>query len=270
MLKTNTFNYYHFYDKIIMVMIMRALITGASTGFGKCFAKKLSNMGYDLILVARDKSKLEELKNDLNTNVEIISMDLSEEENLYKLYYKCKNNIDLLINNAGFGACGEFDKLDLNNELNMIDLNVKAYHILTKLFLKDFVKRDKGQILNVASIAAFEPGPLMATYYATKSYVYNLTMAIYEELRRKKSNVKINVLCPGPSKTKFFERAKVKFSVKEQSAEFVVNRAIEGLFKNKLLIIPGLKMKIAVFSNRFLSRKTMMKIIYLIQERKLK
>ena len=87
MLKTNTFNYYHFYDKIIMVMIMRALITGASTGFGKCFAKKLSNMGYDLILVARDKSKLEELKNDLNTNVEIISMDLSEEENLYKLYY---------------------------------------------------------------------------------------------------------------------------------------------------------------------------------------
>ena len=166
MLKTNTFNYYHFYDKIIMVMIMRALITGASTGFGKCFAKKLSNMGYDLILVARDKSKLEELKNDLNTNVEIISMDLSEEENLYKLYYKCKNKIDLLINNAGFGACGEFDKLDLNNELNMIDLNVKAYHILTKLFLKDFVKRDKGQILNVASIAAFEPGPLMATYYA--------------------------------------------------------------------------------------------------------
>ena len=86
MLKTNTFNYYHFYDKIIMVMIMRALITGASTGFGECFAKKLSNMGYDLILVARDKSKLEELKNDLNTNVEIISMDLSEEENLYKLY----------------------------------------------------------------------------------------------------------------------------------------------------------------------------------------
>lgn len=249
---------------------MRALITGASTGFGKCFAEKLANMGYDLILVARDELKLKEIKNNLKTHIEIIPLDLSNEENLYKLYDKCKNKVDLLINNAGFGACGEFYKLDLKNELNMIDLNIKAYHILTKLFLQEFVKKDKGQILNVASISAFEPGPLMATYYATKSYVYSFTMAIYEELRRKKSNVRISVLCPGPAKTNFLERAKVKFSVKEQKADYVVDKAIKGLLKNKLLIIPGFKMKAAVFSNRILCRKSMLKIIYLIQKRKLR
>ncbi len=249
---------------------MRALITGASTGFGKCFAERLSNMGYDLILVARSELKLKEIQSNLKTHVEIIPLDLSNEENLYKLYDKCKNRVDLLINNAGFGACGEFYKLDLENELNMIDLNIKAYHILTKLFLQDFVKKDKGQILNVASISAFEPGPLMATYYATKSYVYSFTMAIYEELRREKSNVRISVLCPGPAKTNFLERAKVKFSVKEQKADYVVDKAIKGLLKNKLLIIPGFKMKTAVFSSRILCRKTMLKIIYLIQKRKLR
>ena len=268
MLKTNTFNYYHFYDKIIMVMIMRALITGASTGFGKCFAKKLSNMGYDLILVARDKSKLEELKNDLNTNVEIISMDLSEEENLYKLYYKCKNKIDLLINNAGFGACGEFDKLDLNNELNMIDLNVKAYHILTKLFLKDFVKHDKGQILNVASIAAFEPGPLMATYYATKSYVYNLTMAIYEELRRKKSNVDISVLCPGPVKTNFDNVAGVSFSLRGMDSDYVARYAINKMLKGKFIIVPGFTIKLLRVVSKIVPDSILVRFVYKSQRRK--
>ena len=183
---------------------MKALITGASTGFGRDFAIKLSEQGYDIVAVARSKEKLEELKNEIKTNVEIEVMDLSQKENAYKLHEKYQNKIDLLVNNAGFGECGRFDKTDLDIELNMIDLNVTTLHILTKLFYTDFVKKDKGQILNVASIAAFQPGPLMATYYASKAYVYNLTMALYEENRRNKGHVKISVLCPGPAETNFF------------------------------------------------------------------
>ena len=247
---------------------MKALITGASNGMGKDFAVKLSEEGYDLVIVARSKGKLESLKDKLKTNVEIEAMDLSVKENAFKLYEKYKGQIDLLINNAGFGACGLFVKTDIDNELNMIDLNVNAYHILTKLFLKDFVSKNSGKILIVASSAAFEPGPLMATYYATKSYVYNLTMAIYEELRREKSNVHISVLCPGPVDTGFNERAKVKFAVKSLSSDYVVNYTLKKLNKNKLIIIPGLLMKVGVFLNRFAPRKLVLKVIYNIQERK--
>ena len=145
-------------------------------------------------MVARSKDKLEELKKELKSKVIIESMDLSVKENVNNLYNKYRGQIDFLINNAGFGAYGKFYETDLDNELNMIDLNVITYHILTKLFLKDFVKKDSGRILNVASSAAFEPGPLMSTYYATKSYVYNLTLGIYEELRRENSKVKISYI----------------------------------------------------------------------------
>lgn len=249
---------------------MKALITGASSGLGKDFAINLAKEGYELVLVARSKEKLEEVKKQINGKVSLEVMDLSIEENVVKLYEKYQNQIDLLINNAGFGVCGYFDETDLDNELNMIDLNVKTYHILTKLFLKDFIKKDSGKILNVASSAAFQPGPLMATYYATKSYVYNLSMAIYEELRKKKSNVKICVLCPGPVKTDFFERANVKFNTKVLTSDYVVKYAIECLKKNKTVIIPSLMMKLGVFSNRLLPRKLVLRIIYKIQERKLR
>ena len=207
---------------------MRALITGASNGLGHDFAIKLAKEGYDLVLVARSEDKLDHLQNQLKNQVDVQTevMDLSDKKNVYKLYEKYKGKIDLLINNAGFGECGIFNKLDLDNDLNMIDLNIISLHILTKLFLIDFVKEDKGQILNVASLAAFEPGPLMATYYATKSYVYNLTMAIYEELKRKKSNVRISVLCPGPTDTGFNDRAKVSFSVKPMTSDYVTSYAI--------------------------------------------
>ena len=175
-----------------------------------------------------------------------------------------------MINNAGFGTFGNFNQTDLDNELNMIDLNIKTLHILTKLFLKDFVAKDKGQILNVASLAAFEPGPLMATYYSTKSYVYNLTMAIYEELRRTKSNVKISVLCPGPVDTNFNERAHVSFSVKPMTSDYVTSYTLKKLKRNKLLIIPNFKMKLSAFFVRFLPRKLLLRITYSIQERKIK
>lgn len=247
---------------------MTALITGASSGIGADIARILSDKGYDLILVARNKKKMDQLAKELKTNIEIEVMDLSVKENVYKLYNKYKGKIDLLINNAGFGAFGKFTETDLNNELNMIDLNIVTYHILTKLFLQDFVKKDKGQILNVASSAAFEPGPLMSTYYATKSYVYNLSMGIYEELRRDKSKVKINILCPGPVDTGFNERAHVKFGVKSLKSKDVVKYTLKCMKKNKLIIIPGFTIKLGVFANRIFSRKFIVKCTYKIQKSK--
>ena len=247
---------------------MIVLITGASSGLGADFAKELSKEGYDLILVARSKEKLEKIAKELKSNIEIEAMDLSVKENVYKLYSKYKGKVDLLINNAGFGAFGKFVDSDLDNELNMIDLNIVTYHVLTKLFLQDFVKKDKGQILNVASSAAFEPGPLMSTYYATKSYVYNLSMGIYEELRRDKSNVKINILCPGPVDTGFNERAHVKFGVKSLKSKDVVKYTLKCMKKNKLIIIPGFTIKLGVFANRLFSRKFIVKCTYKIQKLK--
>ena len=249
---------------------MKALITGASTGFGRDFAIKLSKEGYDIVAVARSKEKLEELKKEIDTNLEIEVMDLSDKKNAYKLHEKYSGQIDLLVNNAGFGECGRFDKTDLDIELNMIDLNIISLHILTKLFYTEFVEKDKGQILNVASIAAFQPGPLMETYYASKAYVYNLTMALYEENRRNKGNVKISVLCPGPAETGFFSRANVKFAIKPVSSDYVTDYALKKLKKNKLLIIPGFIPKATVWANRFLlTRKGSMKVVYSITKRKL-
>lgn len=172
---------------VMVVVEMKALITGASSGIGKEMAIYLSELGYDLILVAREKEKLEQLQEQVTTKTKIIVMDLSIEQKVKELYVLCKNDdIDLLINNAGFGDCGCFTQTDLTKEMDMIHVNVKAVHILTKLFLKDMEKKNAGYILNVASSAAFQPGPLMATYYSTKAYVLHLTEAIYEELRRKK------------------------------------------------------------------------------------
>ena len=169
---------------------MKALITGASSGIGKNMAYVLANKGIDLILVARNKDELLKIKANVKVNVEVIELDLLKEKNVFKLYEMCKDrNIDILINNAGFGLFGLFTETDLDRELEMIDLNIKAYHILTKLFLKDFVEKDNGYILNVASSAGFMAGPRLSTYYATKNYVLKLTMAFYDELRQSGSNV---------------------------------------------------------------------------------
>ena len=163
---------------------MRALITGASSGIGRDIAKELSQKGYDLILVARNLEKLNEVKEKLETNIETVSMDISNPENCKQLYEKYKD-IDILVNNAGFGDCGYFDKTNLEKELQMINTNIVAYHVLTKLYLKDMKAKNSGKILNVASIAGFMPGPLMATYYSTKAYVVRLSEAIREELKKK-------------------------------------------------------------------------------------
>lgn len=247
---------------------MKALITGASSGIGREMAKILSDMGYDLILVARRKKRLEELKKQLTTKVTIINLDISSTFNCMKLYDKVKKeDIDIVINNAGFGLFGEFSETSLDKELDMIDTNIKAVHTLTKLFLKDFKEKDSGYILNVASSAAFLSGPLMSTYYATKGYVLKLTEAIYEELRRDDSNVYIGALCPGPVDTEFNEVAGAKFNIKSLSSKTVAECAINGMFKRKLIIIPGVMMKFVVLS-KLLPTKLLLKINYRIQEKK--
>ena len=152
----------------------------------------------------------------------------------------------------------------------MIDINIKAVHILTKLFLKDMKRKNRGYILNVASSAAFESGPLMATYYSTKSYIYRLTEAINNELKKEKVNVHVSCLCPGPVDTNFNNVANVKFSVKPLKADYVAKYAVDKMFNNKMLIIPGLKMKLAKFFGRFLSDKALMRMTYRIQRRKIK
>lgn len=187
---------------------MKALITGASSGIGRDMARYLSSLGWELVLTARNISSLRKLSAELKTKTEIIPLDLADEKSVFELYKRCSGkNIDLLINNAGYGIFGEFDKTSLKDELDMINVNIKAVHILTKLFLKDFKRKNRGRILNVASSAGFMTGPLLSSYYASKNYVVRLSLAIHEELRRSKSNVRISVFCPGPVNTNFNSRA---------------------------------------------------------------
>lgn len=252
---------------------MKALITGASSGIGRDMARVLGQKGYDLVLVARNETKLKEISKELNEkykgNIEIISMDLSKEENCKELH-KCVPDVDILINNAGFGDCGNFTKTDLNKELDMIKINIVAYHILTKLYLVDMKAKNSGKILNVASIAGFMPGPLMATYYSTKSYIVRLSESIREELIREKSNVQISILCPGPVETNFNNVANVKFHMREANSFKVANIAINKLFKKKFYIIPGIDVKLGIFFSHFIPSSWVAKITYMVQKRKIK
>lgn len=240
---------------------MRALITGGSSGIGKEMAKYLSQKGIDLILVSREKEKLEEVQKEIKTKAQVICMDLSIAENCIELYNQVKD-VDILINNAGFGDFGEFKNTNLEKELSMINTNITAVHILTKLFLKDMCNKNKGYILNVASIAGFLPGPHMATYHATKSYVLKLTQSIYEELKQQKSNVKISALCPGPIKTPFLDKANVEFKTKLMTSTYVAKYAIDNMFKGKYMIIPGASNKAIRFLSKLVPDKLIGKIVY--------
>lgn len=248
---------------------MKALVTGASSGIGKDIALYLSSLGYHLFLVARNKNDLISVKNKIKTKVKIITLDLSITKNNYQLYEMVKDeNIDILVNNAGFGVFGLFDKTNLDKELSMIDLNIKAVHILTKLFLKDMKKRNSGYILNVSSSSAFQAGPLMATYYATKAYILRLTMAIYEELRKESSEVVVSALCPGPVLTNFNKVADVEFNLKSLKSNDVAKYGIDMMFRRKLVIIPGLHMKLLYLLGRIIPLKWSLIITYHIQRRK--
>jgi len=254
---------------------MKALITGASSGIGREMAKILSRKGYDIIAVARREDKLLSLKEELLTNTQILCLDVTKREDLDKIAKKL-NEVDIFINNAGFGVFGDFCSSDLEKELQMIETNVKAVHILTKMAAKAFKEKNSGYILNVASVAAFYPGPLFSAYYASKSYVFRLTEALYEELKREKSKVKVSVLCPGPVKTEFEDVAGVSFGRGDEKGRdliiadktFVANYAIDKMFKGKLIIVPGKLMKAGVFLRRILSEKMLLKLLYLLQSKK--
>ncbi len=244
---------------------MRALITGASSGIGWEIAKILSENGYDLIICARREDKLLALKSELKTDVRIITADLSDEKECFRLHAEA-GDIDVLVNNAGYGVFGAFDKTDLQKELNMLDLNIISVHILTKLFLKDFIEKNSGHILNVASSAAFMPGPLFSSYYASKAYVLRLTQAIREELYRTGRSVYIGALCPGPVRTAFNQTAGVEFSLSGLSAEYVAQYAVKKMFAGKTVIVPGAIMKGARFFAKLLPDFLVEKATYMIQK----
>ena len=249
---------------------MKALITGASSGIGKEFARILASRGWDLIIAARSTDKLNALKDELsNVNVRVITIDLSREQDAYDLYEHLRDeNIDFLINNAGFGAYGEFQDVPLELEMKLVHTNVCSLHILTKLFLQDMTARDSGAILNVGSMAGFSAGPKMSSYYASKNYVVRLTEAIHEELRRSKSKVKVSVLCPGPVSTNFNDVANVSFSAKSLDARTVAEYALKKAEKGKMVIIPGRLMKTVKFFEHLLSEKALTRASYDVQSKK--
>lgn len=249
---------------------MTALITGASSGLGYEFAKQLSVLGYDIIAVARRKDRLTTLADELATKVTIICADLSKESECMRVFEETKNlDIDIIINNAGFGLLGEFSQADLTRELEMIDVNCRAPHILTKLFLSKFSLENKGYILNVCSVGATMPGSLISTYYATKAYLLNLTQAISEEIRHSGKNVYIGAVCPGPVDTEFNSVAKGNTKIKSRSAKEVVRYTLKKMFKRKKTIIPGLEVKLSALAAKLLPSGLMARITYNIQQKKL-
>ena len=248
---------------------MRAVVTGASSGIGRDIARCLAARGVELVLVARRESRLAELAAELPVPVETVPCDLSDPDACVELHRRiCAKPVDILVNDAGLGVFGPFDETDLGRELGLIEVNIRALHILTKLFLKDFIARDHGFILNVSSIAAYAPGPLMATYYASKAYVLRLSQAIYGELRQRGSHVHVAALCPGPVRTEFNQVAGVEFFTAGMSAQKVAKIAIEGMFSEKREIIPGILMKWAKALTRVTPTALQLRVSHYLQHRK--
>lgn len=248
---------------------MKALITGASSGIGADFTKIFSKMGYDLILVARREDRLVELANELGGNVKVIAADLSIPQNCIDLFEQVKDDgVDILINNAGFGVFGEFTDTDLDRELAMINTNISAMHILMKKFLCLFKERNSGYILNVSSAAAFMPGPLMSSYYASKAYVLRLTQAVSKEMGIHNSNVYVGALCPGPVDTEFNSVAGVRFKINSLGSNCVAAYAIRQMFKRKIVIVPGRLIRLGAFFTRFVPTKLLLWVSYNIQKKK--
>lgn len=238
-----------------------AVITGASSGLGAEFARQLSMEGYDIILVARRKERLEALKAELDEMMSaycddfvciVHTADLSDSKQCFSLMEEiASKRIGIFINNAGFGDCNEFVNGDIDKELNMIDVNVKALHILTKLVIRKFKAQGGGYLLNVGSSAGLLPaGPYMATYYASKSYVTSLTRAIACELYEAGSRIYVGCLCPGPVDTEFNDVAQVEFSLSGIGAKECVSYAIRMMKKRQVVIVPTIRMKAAVFLSK--------------------
>jgi hypothetical protein len=247
---------------------MYALITGASSGLGKDLAFVLAKNNYNLILVARRKPLLEELKFELEkTGIDVIikAADLGDVKTCFQIFEDFKDiKIDLLINNAGFGNVGYFSDTNLATELEMIDLNIKAVQILTKLYVNIY---DTGTVVNISSLAAYLPTPIHATYSATKSYISSFSRAINYELKKQRKNVRVLTVAPGPIKTNFSQvaNAAINRGMDSKKCAKIIYRGIE---KRKEIIIPGLSMKFIYFVNHFIPTKLLLKISHRIQSRK--
>lgn len=248
---------------------MRALVTGAGSGIGEKIALCLAARGYEVIAVGRNAKRLHGLSAmAAGGSILPFAADLTREEECRRLHAQTAD-VDILVNNAGMGVFGEFCGTALEEELAMIDLNLRAPHILTKLFLKDFTARGSGYILNVSSIAAFSPGPLFAGYYASKAYLLRLTQSIAEELRRGGSDVYVGALCPGPVKTSFNEKAGALHGLSGLDAGVVAEYAIKKMFAKKTVIIPGALMKCVAFFDKIMPDALIAKIAYGMQRRKM-
>lgn len=246
---------------------MKCLITGASSGIGKDMARYLSILGHEVILVSKDKTKLESTSKNIK-NSSIFLCDLSKEDELNELCkFILKEKPEVVINDAGFGAFGDYTEVSVDKEINMIMVNVVALHKITKTCLK--YMENNNYILNVASIAGVLPGgPLLSTYYATKSYVRSYTLGLYEELRRNKSKVSISSLCPGPVDTNFNKVAGGHFSINSKTSEYVSKYAIDKMFKRKVLIFPGIDVKLGYIFGKILPYKLVLKVLYKIEHKK--
>jgi short-subunit dehydrogenase len=231
-----------------------ALITGASEGIGRELAGLFAADGYDLILVSRNRNRLEALaqmlKNLHSGTVQVVAKDLAQSaapQELYQHVLKSRCTIDVLVNNAGFGTYGKFSSLEWAPEAELLQLNIVSLTQLTRLFLPAMLEQHAGKILNVASVAAYFPGPLMTTYYASKAYVRSFTNAVADEIRG--SGVTISLLCPGPTKTQFHARAlmedaRLVSKRRRMSSEKVARIGYHGLMKGKRIILPGWQNKI--------------------------
>lgn len=249
---------------------MKALITGAGTGIGKQIALCLAEDSYDIIAVGRNEERLAQTALEIPTHTTVIRADLSHRHDCFDLYQQIKNeDIEIVVNNAGFGVFGPFSETDLGSELSMLDVNIEALHILTKLFVKDFMERNHGYILNVASAAAFLPGPLFASYYASKAYVVRLTTAVREEIRRAKRDVYLGAVCPGPVATSFNDNAGVARSVPGQSAQEIARYAVQKMYAKKAIIVPGFLMKLLRFGAKLVPEPISVRIAWYAQRRKL-
>lgn len=249
---------------------MKAIVTGASGGLGAMIARELANRGCELILIARRQKETEALAQSLPVKTTVLSLDLCKEADCFALHESTKgDNVDLLVNNAGGGVFGAFSDTDLSKELAMLDLNIRALHILTKLFLQDFTARGHGIILNVASVAAFAPGPLLSAYYASKSYVLRLDEAIATELRYANSDVSICTLCPGPIATDFNKNAGVLPSKHGADAKKIAAYAVKHTLKGKSrVLLPGWSVKLGAFATWLLPTRLTQRFLYSFQQKK--
>lgn len=252
-----------------------ALITGASSGIGYELSKLFAREGHALVLVARDRGALvrvaEELTRDYNASVKVLPKDLSLPDSAKEIFNEIQGqsvHIDLLVNNAGFGTYGPLAETDLEAQVAMIQVNIAALTQLTKLFLREMLKRGEGRILNVASTAAFQPGPLMAVYFATKAYVLSFSEALATELSG--SGVTVSVLCPGPTRTDFRRRAGIKGTKLSDwaatDAATVATAGYRGLMNGRTVVIPGFMNKLIAFAIRFLPRSSVTRVVRSIQK----